>query len=131
MAEQNKATIAKETPVVEKQENNSEALEAKVSELETAIAERDSKIEALNNTIEVLKRDNDNIVLEMKSLKAKIEKSETTPKTKKPGKDDVKVKFLLSPAGKFKLPYNVGQVVFLEKEIAAEIVDAKYAEFLK
>lgn len=136
MAEKETKTIAKETVVVEKQENNSEALIIKISELEASIAERDSKIETLGNTVDIL----ENVVAERErekeSLEAKISELETvnkktTSKTKKPSKDDVKVKFLLSPAGKFKLPYNVGQVVLLEKEIAAEIVEAKYAEFVK
>lgn len=47
--------------------------------------------------------------------------------TKKAGK---KVKFLLSPAGKFLLPYNVGQVVELDEKKAKEVVEAKYAEYL-
>lgn len=41
-----------------------------------------------------------------------------------------KVKFLLSPAGKFLLPYNVGQVVELDEKKAKEVVEAKYAEYL-
>jgi hypothetical protein len=43
----------------------------------------------------------------------------------------LKIKFLLNPAGKFLLPYNVGQEVELPENIAIEIVDSKYAEFIE
>ncbi|MGM7552584.1 hypothetical protein [Myroides odoratimimus] len=43
---------------------------------------------------------------------------------------EVLIRFLLSPAGKFKLPYNVGQEVALHKEVAAEIVESAYAEYV-
>lgn len=45
--------------------------------------------------------------------------------------ENKKVRFLLSPAGKFLLPYNVGQVVELPANQADEIVDCKYAEYVK
>lgn len=41
------------------------------------------------------------------------------------------VRFLLNPAGKFLLPYNVGQEVPLPANQADEVVEAKYAEFVK
>ncbi|MDM1378814.1 hypothetical protein [Myroides marinus] len=44
--------------------------------------------------------------------------------------DLVVIRFLLSPAGRFKLPYNVGQEVALHKEVAAEIVESAYAEYV-
>lgn len=47
------------------------------------------------------------------------------------GGDTVLIRFLLSPAGRFKLPYNVGQEVALHKEVAAEIVEAMYAEYVE
>jgi hypothetical protein len=43
----------------------------------------------------------------------------------------VKIKILLPVAGKFLLPYNVGQIVKLSENQANEIVEAKYAEFVK
>lgn len=42
-----------------------------------------------------------------------------------------KVKILLPVAGLFYLPYDIGQVVDLPENQAKEIVDAKYAEFVK
>lgn len=53
---------------------------------------------------------------------------ETTPAAEVKTK---KVRFLLSPAGQFFLPYNVGQEVDLPENQADEIVDMKYAEFVK
>ena len=52
--------------------------------------------------------------------------AENAKKSKK-----VKIKFLLSPCGVFQLPYNVGQEVSLPEAQATEIVEARYAEFVK
>lgn len=43
----------------------------------------------------------------------------------------VKVKFLLSPTAKFGLGYNPGEEGEFEEKQAAELVEAKYAEFVK
>lgn len=43
----------------------------------------------------------------------------------------VKIKILLPVAGKFLLPYNVDQVVRLSENQATELVDSKYAEYVK
>lgn len=59
-----------------------------------------------------------------KTVAAKDEKKAEKQETKK-------IKFLLSPAGQFLLPYNVGQVVELPANQADEIVDCKYAEYVK
>lgn len=40
----------------------------------------------------------------------------------------LKVKFLLSPSGKFLLPYSVGEEVDLPEPLATELIEAKYAE---
>jgi hypothetical protein len=62
--------------------------------------------------------------------KALDEASDLEGKPEKPEKL-VKVKFLLSPVGKFNLAYGVGEIgEFLEKQ-ADELVEAKYAEFVK
>ena len=42
-----------------------------------------------------------------------------------------KIRFLLSPCGAFLLPYNVGQEVELPTNQADELVEAKYAEYVK
>lgn len=42
-----------------------------------------------------------------------------------------KVKFLLPSARKFKLAYHIGEVGELEEKQAAEIVGAKYGEYVK
>lgn len=44
--------------------------------------------------------------------------------------DLVEIIFILSPAGKYKLPYNVGQTVLINRNQANVIVEAGYAKFL-
>ena len=43
----------------------------------------------------------------------------------------LKIKFLLSPTGKFNLGYNIGDVAEFETKTAQELVDACYAEIVK
>lgn len=43
----------------------------------------------------------------------------------------IKVKFLLSPTGKFDLGYHIGEIGEFEEKQAAELVEAKYAEYVK
>jgi hypothetical protein len=43
----------------------------------------------------------------------------------------VEVKFLLSPTGKYHLAYNVGEIGSLAKPLATELVEDKFAEFVK
>lgn len=43
----------------------------------------------------------------------------------------VKVKFLLSPCGKFKLGYNVGEVASFPALQADELIEAGFAELVK
>jgi hypothetical protein len=52
------------------------------------------------------------------------------PKTAKASKM-VAVKFLLSPTGKFGLGYSAGEVGEFEEKQATELVEAKYAEYVK
>lgn len=56
--------------------------------------------------------------------KEKAPAKETKQETKK-------IRFLLSPCGAFLLPYNVGQEVELPVNQADELVDCKYAEYVK
>ena len=42
-----------------------------------------------------------------------------------------KVKFLLSPTGKYNLGYNIGDVAKLPEVLADAVVEDKYAEFVK
>ncbi|WP_413513253.1 hypothetical protein [Myroides odoratus] len=100
-------------------------LEEKVTALEATVSEKDNLIQTLEN--------------EKAELQSKLEKAEAKvvelekklPKAVKVKKNEVLIRFTLSPAGKFKLPYNVGQEVALHEEVAAEIVEAKYAEYVK
>jgi hypothetical protein len=54
----------------------------------------------------------------------KIKASDESPKL-------IKVKFLLSPTGKFGLGYSAGEEGEFEEKQAAELVEAKYAEYVK
>jgi len=42
-----------------------------------------------------------------------------------------KVRFTLSPTGKFNLGYHVNEEASLPKNLAEEVVDAKYAVFVE
>lgn len=48
-----------------------------------------------------------------------------TPKT------FIKVKFLLSPTGRFNLGFSIGDVAEFEPNTAKELIDAAYAELVK
>jgi hypothetical protein len=45
--------------------------------------------------------------------------------------EKVEVKFLLSPTRKFNLGYSVGETGFFTENEATELVEAKYAEYVK
>ena len=100
--------------------NTVEVLESKIHDLETSMAEKDATILKLEDLVKV--KDS-----EIKKLEKKVGK----PKGVVAKKDQDVIRFLLSPAGKFKLPYNVGQEVAMDKEVAAEIVESRYAEYVK
>ena len=54
----------------------------------------------------------------------KITASDESPKL-------IKVKFLLSPTGKFGLGYSAGVVGEFEENQSTELVEAKFAEYVK
>tara|TARA_R110002167_G_scaffold112367_1_gene284750 strand:- start:3975 stop:4145 length:171 start_codon:yes stop_codon:yes gene_type:complete len=56
----------------------------------------------------------------MKKEKEKVKSSNKT-----------KIKFLLSPTGKFKLGYAIGDECEIESKQAQELIDAQYAEKVK
>jgi hypothetical protein len=58
-----------------------------------------------------------------------IEKPELAAKAPKEKK--AKIKFILSPTGKFGLAYGVDEIVEMNANQANEIVGAGYAEFVK
>lgn len=45
--------------------------------------------------------------------------------------DLIKVKFLKSPTGKYKMAYNAGHVGLAPKDLAAELVKEGYAEYVE
>lgn len=90
------------------------------AELEDSIKEKDGIIEEQKTKIDQLNKS----IVDFGALYSKGKEVEL------PKEGEVVIRFLLSPAGKFKLPYNVGQEVALHKEVAAEIVEARYAEYV-
>lgn len=58
------------------------------------------------------------------------EKKENKPSADK-GQKVLKVKFLYSPTSKFGLAYHAGDVAEFSEKQANELVNAKYAEFVK
>ena len=94
-----------------------DALRAFTQLSETATAEQKEAAEVLmTETREAWEKQNEdhNVLVEKRD----------SGKTKK-------VKILLPVAGLFFLPYDVGQTVELPENQAHELVDAKYAEFVK
>lgn len=126
-----------------KQEQGTEKVPTLLDQTETAsnvnVVELEKKVEALEVTVSEKETLIQTLETEKVELQGKLEKAESKvaelekklPKTVKAKVNEVVVRFTLSPAGKFKLPYNVGQEVALHKEVAAEIVEAKYAEYVK
>ena len=45
--------------------------------------------------------------------------------------DLIKIKFIKSPTGKYKMAYNAGHVGLAPKDIAAELVREGYAEYVE
>lgn len=60
---------------------------------------------------------------------AGVEKVENTTASKK--EKPVKIKFLISPTGKFNLAYNAGEKAALPKLQADELIEAGFAELVK
>ena len=84
---------------------------------------------ALKDRITELETENADLKTKITELSAEENDSSTLRKVDKEG--NIKIKILLSPAGKFLLPYNVGQVVSHPANQADEMVELKYAEYVK
>jgi len=88
-----------------------------------------SENQDLKKDVEFLKKvrgEQDAKIFELTSVESDSKTLRTENK-----KGEVKIKFVLSPAGRYLLPYNVGQEVFLEANQADELVEAKYAEYVR
>lgn len=97
----------------------------------------------LKDRIKELEVENDDLkkdVVKLKEVRDQLEvkiteltdvKTDSKSNRTENKKGEVKIKFLLSPAGKFLLPYNVGQVVWHNANQADEMVELKYAEYVK
>lgn len=98
------------------QKNFDEASEFLSNLSEDATQEqRDEATEALNSAKELL----DQAILDLK------------PKSTEAKEKKLKIKFTVTPAGKFLLPYHVDQVVSLNENQATAIIEAGYAELVK
>lgn len=119
-----KATPAKVDGIAqdENNQNTGESISAENEKLKSENADLKTKLENATIAKESLEK-------EIEKLKAKDNEDPSVSLRKEDKKGNVKIKFLLSPAGKFKLPYNVGQSVSLPANMADEIVDCRYAEY--
>lgn len=105
-----------------------EDLQVKIVELENVNIGLQDQLNAWRESNLKLEAEKLKLSQEVEELKADSETSKAVKKTVEDGK--VKIKFLLSPAGRFLLPYNVGQVVLLDENVADEIVESRYAEYV-
>lgn len=117
--------------------------EITVEQVKDATAGESSVTNVLNQQIEDLQNENKTLKENLEILKGVNEKQalqiselsdvvvDTKSNRKENKKGEVQIKFLLSPAGKFLLPYNVGQVVWHNANQADEMVELKYAEYVK
>ncbi|MDR2223804.1 MAG: hypothetical protein LBE34_13880 [Flavobacteriaceae bacterium] len=113
--------------------SDNEGLEAYNTELKAEIELKESIIKDKDNVIKELE---DKIALfntkaSALGINAEVAGQRLANAVRVAGEHVSLVRFLLSPAGRFKLPYNVGQEVALHKEVAAEIVEAMYAEYVE
>lgn len=156
-ADNNKETGVEKTPVLtegkgadnkSEKEVTNKITPAEIAELKDAVEEykkldvlKSEKIGILlkeNSRLEDSIKEKDGVIEEQKTKIAQLNKSivdygalySKEKEVELPKEGEVAIRFLLSPAGKFKLPYNVLQVVSLHKEVAAEIVEARYAEYV-
>ena len=110
-----------------------EALKKQVADLEIQVKESIAEANKWENEYnEAFRKLTDEITgLETKIEELSAEENDTSTLRKVDKEGNVKIKFLLSPAGKFLLPYNVGQVVSHPENQADEMVELKYAEYAK
>jgi len=92
-------------------------------------ASSEEAVETTTNEVvaENVETASDEVVETEKAESVAEEKPKTAPKSKK----SLKVKFLLSPTGRFGLAYSEGETGTFPENEANELVEAKYAEFVK
>lgn len=114
----------------DKNKNNSAAVA--VAELTTAYNNAVAVKEALTeaSTPEEVATAENVVETTKKALDAAVE-LEAKAKSSGAKEINLKIKFLLSPTGKFNLAYNVDESASLPEAQARELVEAKYAEFVK
>lgn len=109
-----------------------EALQAENSKLQAENSELASKIEQqeklFNESFSKLSEENETLKAKIAEF-SEVKTDSKSNRTEKKG--EVKIKILVSPAGKFLLPYNVDQVVWHPANQADEMVEARYAEYVK
>ena len=121
----------------EKTENTQESVSVETLQAENeALKNRIVNLEAKEKAAAETLAEKTTLLNENEALKAKIaELSETDTDSKSNRtvnkKGEVKIKIIAPVAGKFLLPYNVGQEVFHQANQADEMVETRYAEYVK
>lgn len=133
-----KETVQPEISVEQLQTENG-ALKDRVAELEAkelaateTAAERNTLLndnQVLKDRVAELETENGDLKTKLEELSAEENDTSTLRKVDKDG--NVKIKILLAPAGRWFLPYNVDQVVWHKANQADEMVELKYAEYVK
>lgn len=100
-------------------------LKSEIELKESIIKDKDNVIKELEETIALFNTNASNL-----GINAEVAGQKLANALRVSEEHTVLIRFLLSPAGRYKLPYNVGQEVALHKEVAAEIVEAMYAEYV-
>lgn len=110
-----------------------EQLQAENESLKTQLSESVEKLQRqekeFNESFSKLSEENE----QLKSKVSELSDVAVDPKSnrKENKKGEVQIKIVLSPAGRFLLPFNVGQTVWLNANQADELVECKYAEYVK
>lgn len=131
----NGAASNSNAPAEQKQENKQETktLEALHIDVDNALVAKNKAAQDYANlkdgTDEDIEKFSKAVSDTSKAYDDAVKARDTRAKASKSGKGTKKVRILLPPAGVYKLPYDVGQVVAISAELAAEMVETKYAEY--
>lgn len=124
-ADKNKTDNTPESISVESLQAENEALKNRIIDLEV---KEKAATETLAEKTTLL---NENEALKLKLAELTTVTGDSELNRIENEKGDVKIKILAPVAGKFFLPYNVGQVVYHPAQQADEMVEARYAEYVK
>lgn len=112
----------------EKNKTENTPVSVSVEALQTENAQLKEVNATLTSDFEKVKTENERLKTKITELTDVKTDSKTNRTENKKG--EVKIKILAPVAGKFLLPYNVGQVVHHPALQADEMVEARYAEYV-